>query len=188
MQKQFREYFGLSAKTPDQLGNNLLRLCWRNSDDTEKMQRLIRQGAKLDALMLRTPTAQGRLDVVKMLAEAGAPFDVKDSWGVTPLVNAVLCEREDIAGYYLDKGADFMAKTHQQGSAFEIALEGHKRGFLKHIAIKMVGMLACKQTLDTTMRWAQENGQQDIVQAVSQHPLNGGLSLPKTYSAAKFVH
>lgn len=51
------------------------------------------------------------IEVLKMLLDAGADINIKDHEGQTPLFNAVLLSRYDIAFFLLQRGADFAIKS-----------------------------------------------------------------------------
>lgn len=79
--------------------------------DVTKMQSLINNGAAIDEWYFGTPliwaAGAGRLQSVKILVEHGADVNKRaNKMGWTPLGNAVLANKMDVANYLVEKGAD----------------------------------------------------------------------------------
>jgi ankyrin repeat protein len=75
---------------------------------------------------LANAAAQGDLELVQRLLEAGADVNDRDSWGHTPLMSACWGGHKDIVQILLERGADVNAKTRRDWTAIRFAKKvGH---------------------------------------------------------------
>jgi ankyrin len=61
------------------------------------------------------------IDIVKLLIEKGADVNPVNSWGITPLMYAVVCRYHDIAQKLLDNRADPEIKANNNVTSIEVA-------------------------------------------------------------------
>lgn len=82
-----------------------------SSGDVETVRMLASQGLKLDngnydgRTTLHVAAAEGNLAVVALLCDLGAATNVKDRWGLTPLVDAITHKHDAVAAKLLAEGA-----------------------------------------------------------------------------------
>jgi len=70
---------------------------------------------------LSNAAAQGDLELVQQLLEAGADVNNTDSWGHTPLISACWAGHKDIVQVLLERGADVKATTPRGWTALRFA-------------------------------------------------------------------
>lgn len=99
--------------------------------DADQVARCIADGDDVAAAdtALMTPLhmacQQDQLDVARLLLEAGAPVDARDSYGNTPLAKAVFAFQGGepaLIRLLLDAGADSDSKNHTDRSPRDVAL------------------------------------------------------------------
>lgn len=114
---------GMDVNTSDQIGNTLLILAARNSDQT-MVELLLKNGANVlkknqygdSALMLAA--LGGNLQSVTVLVSAGAEIDPE---GWTPLIYAAFAGHADVVRYLLTKDVDVDAQSENGISALMAA-------------------------------------------------------------------
>ena len=119
---------GTNINEPDSNGaTSLMHAIWKGKTDVAKY--LIESGANLkikdkkgyDALFYAIDC--GKVEIVKNLIDKGADLESKDSTGLTPLIDAILYERNtDIIKLLIERGANLNAKTSEGETALNMLL------------------------------------------------------------------
>jgi hypothetical protein len=102
--------------------------------DAAKIEELVAQGIDVDAhpnyddTALCAAAGRGRLEIVKLLVEAGADVNKRGYREIPPLTRAALARENplDVAAYLLERGADANARSHEMHATALMlaALEG----------------------------------------------------------------
>ena len=104
-------------------------------DDVQAVQRLLGQGADVDAqnqfshyTALMTAIHRNHGEIVQILLDAGADFNFQTESGITPLMVAsrdVIPGRDIIVAELLERGADLNVRNGDGDRAINIAVESH---------------------------------------------------------------
>jgi ankyrin repeat protein len=109
---------------PPENGTNALDLAC-NSQNLEAVKLLLERGVRLDknGRPLIFAAMNGSLDIVKLLLAAGAPVNVADPLGYTPLIHAALTENGnlELVKLLLERGVDPKAKAADGTTALSAA-------------------------------------------------------------------
>lgn len=85
----------------------------------------------------RTPlhyaASANRVEVIRMLVEAGARLDAQDETGMTPLHAAAFWGRRDAAGALLEAGADLHARDHFGDTPLHAAAIRNRPGLVEYL-------------------------------------------------------
>ena len=87
---------------------------------------------------------QGHLGIVKLLLDAGAPVDIANNDGVSPIICALIHDHSEVANFLLDHGANYTV-VDMFGST------------LPHIAARRGDVQTVKRLLDCQCEWLAQD-------------------------------
>jgi hypothetical protein len=117
----------INEETQKQYGHALVAAV--RQEDLKKIASLLESGISPDSTdssgewnALRTAARTGNGDIVKMLINAGADINSKDSYGNTALIIAVLMNKKDAVKILLNAGAEVNSRNHAGKTALSAAI------------------------------------------------------------------
>jgi len=122
---------------------------------------------------LKIAACKGHLDICRLLIDKGAQVNTKDEVGSTPLHYAAMHGRIEIVRLLCDHGADIEASDNDGCTPLHFAtLNGNISVVKELIEVRNADINARNVNGRTALRWAREEGKDDIAAFLVSHGAN----------------